>query len=148
MKRFWTGLRHLNDSHWFDYKNEVIQFSENESSWWPWLVIDSRTYAQGSCVAKRRGAMFLDDCYKRMPFACQLVLDNRLTSFPSATTSFDTINDTSSFKMGEMIIVWSQQHNTGDALSSTISIVAAHSGISVDQVKTASDSSSYSSDSS
>jgi len=68
---FWTGIKHLNETNWFDYKNEPIRFRADEKNWWPWLVVDSETYSQGSCVAKRANWLFVEDCYKRMPFACQ-----------------------------------------------------------------------------
>lgn len=70
-KNFWTGLKHLNETTWFDYKNEPIQFRSDEQNWWPWLVVDSSTYSMGSCVAKRADWLFLEDCYKRMPFVCE-----------------------------------------------------------------------------
>jgi hypothetical protein len=69
--KFWTGMRHLNETNWFDYKNELIKFRNDESKWWPWLVIDSTTYNIGSCVAKKQNWLFLQDCYKKLPFACQ-----------------------------------------------------------------------------
>jgi hypothetical protein len=69
--RFWTGLKHLNETNWFNPKNEAINFRSDEKNWWPWLIVDSSTYSQGSCVGKRANALFLEDCYKRMPFACQ-----------------------------------------------------------------------------
>lgn len=71
LKKFWTGIRHLNETNWFDYKNELIKFKRDEIKWWPWLVIDSSTYNIGSCVAKRQNSLYLEDCYKRMQFACQ-----------------------------------------------------------------------------
>ena len=71
LKKFWIGIRHLNKTNWFDHKNDLIQFRDDEKNWWPWLIVDSRTYNQGSCVGKRRNSFFLEDCYKRMPFACQ-----------------------------------------------------------------------------
>ena len=71
LKSFWTGIRHLNATDWFDSKNELLNLREDERKWWPWLIVDSKTYNQGSCVAKRRDWFFLEDCYKRMPFACQ-----------------------------------------------------------------------------
>lgn len=64
-------MKHLNKTTWFDSKNEAIQFRSDEEKWWPWLVIDSTTYNKGSCVAKRANWLYLEDCYKRMPFACQ-----------------------------------------------------------------------------
>ncbi len=64
-------MRHLNETNWFDYKNELIKFRNDESKWWPWLVIDSTTYNIGSCVAKKQNWLFLQDCYKKLPFACQ-----------------------------------------------------------------------------
>ena len=70
-KNFWTGMKHLNKTTWFNTKNEAIQFRSDEENWWPWLVIDSSTYNKGSCVAKRSNWLYLEDCYKRMPFACQ-----------------------------------------------------------------------------
>lgn len=70
-KQFWTGLKHLNETTWFNYKNEPLRLRPDEENWWPWLVVDSSTYQKGSCVAKRASWMFLEDCYKRMPFACQ-----------------------------------------------------------------------------
>jgi hypothetical protein len=76
-KRFWIGIKHLNETSWFDHNNQVIEFSEDERNWWPWLVVDSHTYNQGSCVAKRRNWFVLDDCYKRLPFACQYVNKHR-----------------------------------------------------------------------
>ena len=70
-KKFWIGVKHLNQTNWFDHKNEVIEFNEDEAKWWPWLVVDSSTYNMGSCAGKRKNYLFLDDCYKRMSFACQ-----------------------------------------------------------------------------
>ncbi len=70
-EHFWTGIKHLNETTWFDYKNEPIRFRPDEQNWWPWLVVDSETYSRGSCVAKRVNWLFVEDCYKRMPFACQ-----------------------------------------------------------------------------
>ena len=71
VKKFWIGMRHLNHTNWFDSKNEMIKFRVDEANWWPWLIVDSSSYNQGSCVAKRRNSFVLEDCYKRMPFACQ-----------------------------------------------------------------------------
>lgn len=71
LKKFWIGIRHLNQTNWFDYKNELINFRSDEKAWWPWLIVDSTTYNQGSCVGKKKNWFFLEDCYKRMPFACQ-----------------------------------------------------------------------------
>jgi hypothetical protein len=74
MKRFWIGMRHLNHTNWFDSKNEMIRFRADEANWWPWLIVDSSSYSQGSCVSKRRNSFAMEDCYKRMPFACQYKL--------------------------------------------------------------------------
>jgi hypothetical protein len=71
MKRFWIGMRHLNHTNWFDSKNEMIKFRADEANWWPWLIVDSASYTQGSCVSKRRNSFAMEDCYKRMPFACE-----------------------------------------------------------------------------
>lgn len=71
LNKFWTGIKHLNDTNWFDYKNELIKFKHDEHKWFPWLVVDSSSYNIGSCVAKRQNWLYLEDCYKRMPFACQ-----------------------------------------------------------------------------
>ena len=70
-KSFWTGIRHLNTTNWFDSKNNLLNLRTDEQKWWPWLIVDSKTYSHGSCVGKRRNWFFLEDCYKRMPFACQ-----------------------------------------------------------------------------
>ena len=71
LKSFWTGMRHLNSTDWFDSKNNVLNLRPDERNWWPWLIVDSKTYSQGSCVGKKRDWFFMDDCYKRMSFACQ-----------------------------------------------------------------------------
>lgn len=71
MSKFWLGLKHLNATTWFDERNEPLPFRADERNWWPWLVVDSSTYNRGSCVGKRNEAFFLEDCYERMPFACQ-----------------------------------------------------------------------------
>lgn len=84
VRKFWTGIRHLNETSWFDFKNELIKFRPDESNWWPWLIMDAATYSQGSCVAKRKNHFFLDDCYKRMPFACQA---KPVESAPSRSSS-------------------------------------------------------------
>jgi hypothetical protein len=70
-KKFWIGMRHLNHTNWFDTKNEIIRFRQDEENWWPWLIVDSTSYNKGSCVAKKRNSLIIEDCYKRMPFACQ-----------------------------------------------------------------------------
>ena len=77
LKNFWLGIRHLNSTSWFDPQNNPLSLRSDEQKWWPWLVVDSKTYTQGSCVGKRRNWLFLEDCYKRMPFACQT---NKLTA--------------------------------------------------------------------
>ena len=69
--RFWIGMKHLNETSWFNAQNEPLQMRTDEKKWWPWLVVDSATYNKGSCVGKRSNWLFLEDCYKRMPFACQ-----------------------------------------------------------------------------
>lgn len=71
VKKFWLGMRHLNHTNWFDSSNEIIRFRPDEEKWWPWLIVDSASYSQGSCVAKRRNSFVMEDCYKRLPFACQ-----------------------------------------------------------------------------
>lgn len=105
IKRFWTGIRHLNESHWFDFKNEPIVFGTDEANWWPWLVVDPASYSQGSCVAKRHGALFLDDCYKRMPFACQLAIAASSSDQSTEATSLVNApaNDSQPVKV-EMIV--------------------------------------------
>ena len=56
----------------FDHKNELIKFRRDEYKWWPWLGIDTSTYnTGGSCLGKRNNWLFLEDCYKKMAFACQ-----------------------------------------------------------------------------
>lgn len=115
----------MNDSHWFDYKNEPIKLSADESSWWPWLVVDPLTYAQGSCVAKRSGALFLDDCYKRMSFACQslaqvsvdagdeLASSSSISSISSSDSN--SKNETASLPRVEMVLV-----SSGEIVSSAV----------------------------
>ncbi|CAF0764271.1 unnamed protein product [Brachionus calyciflorus] len=70
-RNFWIGMRQLNQTNWFDFKNQVIEFRRDEKNWWPWLVLDTNSFNQGSCVAKKKNGFYLQDCYKRMPFACQ-----------------------------------------------------------------------------
>jgi hypothetical protein len=70
-KRFWIGMRHLNTTNWFNHENKIIKFRDDEQNWWPWLIVDSTTYNKGSCVAKKYNSFNLEDCYQRMPFACQ-----------------------------------------------------------------------------
>ena len=51
----------------------MIKFKKDENKWWPWLAIDTSTYnTGGSCLGKRQNGLFLEDCYKKMPFACQI----------------------------------------------------------------------------
>ena len=69
--KFWIGMKHLNETSWFNAQNEPLHMRMDEQKWWPWLVVDSATYNKGSCVGKRSNWLFLEDCYKRMPFACQ-----------------------------------------------------------------------------
>lgn len=59
IKKFWIGIRQLNQTNWFDSKNEVIHFRQDERNWWPWLIVDSNSYNQGSCLAKKRIYFFL-----------------------------------------------------------------------------------------
>lgn len=68
---FWVGMRQLNETNWFDFDNKPIEFYSNEKNWWPWLVTDSSTFSHGSCIGKKKDFFFIQDCYKRMPFACQ-----------------------------------------------------------------------------
>ena len=70
-RKFWVGVKRLNQTNWFDAGNQPIEFARDERAWWPWLVVDSQTLGMGSCVAKKRDHLVLDDCYKLMPFACQ-----------------------------------------------------------------------------
>ncbi len=79
--KFWIGVKHLNKTNWFDSNNNLIQFRDDEKNWWPWLIVDSKTYNQGSCVGKKRNFLFLEDCYKRMPFACQIKNDPEFNFF-------------------------------------------------------------------
>jgi hypothetical protein len=71
LSKFWTGVKHLNRTNWFDARNQLLNLRRDEQTWWPWLIIDAKTYNHGSCVAKRENQLFLEDCYKRMAFACQ-----------------------------------------------------------------------------
>ena len=90
-KKFWIGVKHLNQTSWFDSRNEVLELDPDEAKWWPWLVVDSTTYNLGSCVGKRKNYLFLDDCYKRMPFACQF----------KPIASSETINSKVQLKCGK-----------------------------------------------
>ena len=68
---FWLGMRQLNETNWFDFENKPLAFDSNEKNWWPWLVTDTSTFSHGSCIGKKKDFFFIQDCYKRMPFACQ-----------------------------------------------------------------------------
>ncbi|RNA31178.1 neuropilin and tolloid 2 [Brachionus plicatilis] len=57
------------DASLMDY-GPALQFGRHEK-WWPWLVTDTSDHSYGSCVGKKKDFFFLQDCYKRMPFACQ-----------------------------------------------------------------------------
>lgn len=126
--RFWTGIRHLNESHWFDYKNDPIRFKWDEATWWPWLVVDPTSYSQGSCVAKRSGAMFLDDCYKRMPFACQLIVTPSSSSMISTSVE-EAANETSSWTLTvpqvDMVVVSGSSVSGGSAAQEPLISTAA-----------------------
>lgn len=123
IKRFWTGIRHLNDSHWFDFKNEPIEFGEDESTWWPWLVVDAASYSQGSCVAKRHGALFLDDCYKRMPFACQIIVTSNTSLKDDREVINSNIDSSQSPVKIEMVVV------SGSGLASETATTTGSTGI-------------------
>lgn len=71
LNTFWLGMRQLNETNWFDFDNKPLYFDKNEKNWWPGLATDISTISYGSCIAKKKDFFYLQDCYKRMPFACQ-----------------------------------------------------------------------------
>jgi hypothetical protein len=67
----WTSMKHLNKTHWFNENNSVIIYDENVRFWWPWLEFDNLVEDRGTCVAKRKSGLILEDCYQNLQFACQ-----------------------------------------------------------------------------
>jgi hypothetical protein len=127
LKNFWTGIRHLNATDWFDSKNNLLNLRQDEKKWWPWLIVDSKTYSQGSCVAKKRDWFFLEDCYKRMPFACQTnkQINNDMTKQNKQpniefkcgnSASFSTLTQTSSTKKSSTNTPKNNLHTFNDAI--------------------------------
>jgi hypothetical protein len=67
----WTSMKHLNKTHWFNENSSVIIYDDDVKAWWPWLEFDNTAQNRGTCVAKRKAGLMLEECYQNLQFACQ-----------------------------------------------------------------------------